>query len=227
MIEGTSHKTYRIYLIRHGETVANMNGIVLGQTESPLTEKGRSQALLTKMHLNQHQINFWKVYCSDQQRAVDTADLIASNVQLIKDDRLRERAKGVREGMPKEMSREEALSSYLSKTGQISTDISLPFEEDNETVWLRFDSWLKEVVGDEEGDDQKTIKNILVVSHSGTIRIVLNRLKDITGINCIEPIQPTMVIPNCSITIINIDIDLNGQKSIAFDGIVQDSHLES
>lgn len=42
-MEGTSNNKIEIYIVRHGETKANLEKMVQGQGDSPLTEKGVSQ----------------------------------------------------------------------------------------------------------------------------------------------------------------------------------------
>ncbi len=61
----------KIYLIRHGESVGNLNRVVLGHTDLSLTEKGRAQASLTAQALAH--VHFDAIYSSDLCRAMDTA----------------------------------------------------------------------------------------------------------------------------------------------------------
>ncbi len=61
----------RFYIIRHGESVGNLNKICLGHTDLGLTDKGREQALLTAKALEG--VEFFKIYSSDLIRAVETA----------------------------------------------------------------------------------------------------------------------------------------------------------
>ena len=41
----------KIYFVRHGQTVWNVENKICGSTDSPLTEKGRQQAKETGMEL--------------------------------------------------------------------------------------------------------------------------------------------------------------------------------
>ena len=41
-----------LYILRHGETVWNRQGRFQGRKDSPLTEKGRQQALAQRISLN-------------------------------------------------------------------------------------------------------------------------------------------------------------------------------
>lgn len=60
-----------IYLIRHGESVGNLNRVCLGHTDLGLTDRGLAQAKLTADTLMGLKID--GVYSSDLLRAMDTA----------------------------------------------------------------------------------------------------------------------------------------------------------
>jgi probable phosphoglycerate mutase len=91
--------TTRFILIRHGETVWNIEGREMGQLDSPLTSKGIRQAELLADRLEK--MDFRILYSSDLQRAYDTAKIIASrkNIEINIDVRLRERNMGIFQGL--------------------------------------------------------------------------------------------------------------------------------
>lgn len=66
----------RIHLVRHGETIANREGFVLGQRESNLTEEGIAQALSLGELLGERRSQFWRVFSSDYERTQRTARLV-------------------------------------------------------------------------------------------------------------------------------------------------------
>lgn len=68
----------RLYFMRHGETVGNREGWLAGSTDTPLTEKGRSQAIETQTIVNNLPIT--KIYHSPLSRACDTA-LLANELK--------------------------------------------------------------------------------------------------------------------------------------------------
>ena len=80
----------RILLARHGETVFNVDGRWQGQSDSPLTERGRAQARQLARALADEPIA--AVYSSDLGRAVDTAKEVARlhRLTVTTDRRLRE-----------------------------------------------------------------------------------------------------------------------------------------
>jgi len=63
----------KLYVIRHGESQANVEHVYCGQMDSPLTALGRQQAKQAGKFLKG--IPFDKVYSSPLSRAVDTAKL--------------------------------------------------------------------------------------------------------------------------------------------------------
>lgn len=81
----------RLIIVRHGESLYNLERRYTGQTDVPLTEKGITQAKITAEYvLKNYKID--TVYSSDLSRAVDTARPVAEPLgHTIKTDpRLRE-----------------------------------------------------------------------------------------------------------------------------------------
>ena len=65
----------KLYLVRHGETVANKAHILQGQTDGELNDTGRRQAGEVRKKLNGAEIDVY--VASDLQRAVETCKIIA------------------------------------------------------------------------------------------------------------------------------------------------------
>jgi broad specificity phosphatase PhoE len=68
--------------VRHGETVGNKDKIAHGQTESPLTQLGISQARLTAEMLTSWETKYHRIYASPLSRAFDTGTHIANALNL-------------------------------------------------------------------------------------------------------------------------------------------------
>jgi len=83
--------------VRHGESVANLEGWLAGQFDSPLTDTGRAQAVEARRGLGSPLPQ--RAFCSDLQRAHHTARLLldASEVPLVVTPKLRERTCGALE----------------------------------------------------------------------------------------------------------------------------------
>lgn len=70
----------RLWLIRHGETQANIDGLYSGHAPTPLTARGIEQA--QNLHTLLHGVSFDLVLCSELERAQHTARLVLSDRQL-------------------------------------------------------------------------------------------------------------------------------------------------
>lgn len=93
-------KGYHISIFRHGITDANENGVYIGKTDLPLSDAGR-EALQDKYD----QLDYPKVqrvYSSPLERAVQTAEIIFPDSEIVVVDDLREMDFGVFEGLPAE-----------------------------------------------------------------------------------------------------------------------------
>ena len=91
----------KIIFWRHGQTDYNVQGRVQGQVDIPLNEVGVAQAEAAAEELVKLKPDL--IICSDLRRAQATAqvlqDTCGEGVQLLKDERLRERAFGDFEGL--------------------------------------------------------------------------------------------------------------------------------
>ncbi len=70
----------RLWLVRHGESTWNAEGRLQGRADPPLTDLGREQARRAGQRLAAFQIQ--ALYCSPQQRALETAQIIGALLDL-------------------------------------------------------------------------------------------------------------------------------------------------
>lgn len=86
-------------LIRHGESVANVEGRFAGHLNAPLSETGRAQAAITAEYICS-QYTVGAVYASDLSRALDTGKAVADRlgIPVTPDHALREIFAGDWEG---------------------------------------------------------------------------------------------------------------------------------
>ncbi len=90
-----------IGLVRHGKTDWNAEGKIQGQTDIPLNEEGKAQAIALANRLSGEERIWDAVVSSDLKRAFATAQIIAEKLGiplLESDSRLRERYFGEVEG---------------------------------------------------------------------------------------------------------------------------------
>jgi len=237
--ETTSQKNefvLRLHLIRHGETESNSKNLVLGQTDSPLTQNGIQQSKAANRSMMKQ--SFWKRYASDLLRAENTARIILgldgeddessscdAKETLILDKRLRERAKGVREGRDKDLTYDEAYRLFREERfghdgvndNDDTNEEDLPLLETEEEVWFRVKDWIEELLDSAYNHylqhDEYSSYDIFAVTHSGTLRILIEKMvgeQIPREKNLVK--QERLAVPNTSTTIIEIYPRVNGQS---------------
>src|SRR5215207_10364217 len=91
-----------LYLIRHGESVANVEPIIAGmRSDAGLTDLGRMQAELLEQRLRSEGLRADQLYVSTLPRALETGDYVARALQLPiqRDDDLQELRPGEADGL--------------------------------------------------------------------------------------------------------------------------------
>jgi len=144
-----------LYLMRHGQTLFNVQKKIQGWCDSPLTDEGIRQAEYARRYFKDNNIQFDHAYSSTQERASDTLELIT--------DMPYERLKGIKEmnfGIYEGES--ESLHQPRTRVGQRSfEDEYVKFGgEAMENVQARVSKTLTELMA---RDDHKSI---LAVSHA-------------------------------------------------------------
>ena len=158
----------KIYLLRHGQTDCNKNGLWYCPEKSHINETGKREAL--NMVETISTINPQKVYCSPFQRCIDTAGIVMKELRgsefLIKDC-LRERNFQGIDGL----TEYDVLKKYkvtMEKspiTGEID---SIPNIEGSLSFNRRILKCIDNLISEIEGD-----KNILLITHGGVIYSVV------------------------------------------------------
>ena len=90
-------KGYRLSILRHGLTEANENGTYIGKTDLPLSMAGR-EALQDKYESLEYP-KVQRVYSSPLERAVQSAEILFPDREIVIVDDLREMDFGVFEGI--------------------------------------------------------------------------------------------------------------------------------
>ncbi len=96
----------KLVLIRHGESVWNLENRFTGWTDVDLTEEGRRQAKLAGQLLKKHGYNFDRGFTSVLKRAIKTLDIVLDELDRLwipveKSWRLNERFYGALQGLNK------------------------------------------------------------------------------------------------------------------------------
>jgi len=74
----------KIYLVRHGQDMDNLKGILNGRRDKPLSEEGIEQANEVANKIKETGIYFDHVYSSPLQRAYKTAEIITDTLGVAK-----------------------------------------------------------------------------------------------------------------------------------------------
>lgn len=161
------------YCMRHAETDANKKDIFIGSgTDIPLTADGKDQARKAGHYFKSIGVTFDTIYYSPMVRCFETAREISSIVggQMIPDKRLMELDYGDWEGI----SRSEIENKYAEDYKQYCSDMSCRPTGSSESandVSERIAEFLQFLK-----DSNATMgKNVLVVTHKTTGRILLQR----------------------------------------------------
>ena len=159
----------RLWLVRHGETEANVAGLYSGHAPTPLTERGIAQAQTLGTLLRNVPVD--NVLCSELERARHTTQLILGDREV----RVR--------NMPE-------LNEMFFGDWEMRHHRDLAREDaENYAVWCN--DWQNATPTNGEGfqafsqrverfiaqlADYKTCQNLLVVSHQGVLSVLIARL---------------------------------------------------
>ncbi|KRO00193.1 histidine phosphatase family protein [Companilactobacillus kimchiensis] len=165
-----------LYLMRHGQTLFNVQHKIQGWCDSPLTETGIKQAQAAKKYFNDNEIDFDAAYCSTAERSSDTLELV-TNLPYTRLKGLRELSFGAFEGEqeylhPKDDPKKHFGDYYVQFGG-----------EDNLAAQQRVNKTLLEIMN----QDNSTV---LAVSHAGACMMFsdlwtdMQKLRDGGFTNC-------------------------------------------
>jgi broad specificity phosphatase PhoE len=161
--------TTRLYLIRHGATPLTAEDRFSGADNVHLSEEGHAQVTRLARRLKEDDIN--AIYCSPLDRTLETARVIAKPHQLtpIPKDGFREISHGHWEGLSRKEVEEQFSEEYLAWEEDPFT-FAPEGGESGISVLARALPVIREVVVEHQD------KNILIVSHKATLRIILSSL---------------------------------------------------
>jgi probable phosphoglycerate mutase len=167
----------RLFLVRHGETNENREGIVQGWLDTELNDTGKQQAEQAALAFNEP---IEAVISSDLRRCTQTAEPFRRkypSVPYSEDARLRERCFGEAQGLHTSMHDWEVFWS-------VRDSVSIAGAETLDDFDARVRAFINEV-------RQQPYKSVLIVAHGGTV----NRFLSIVEGN--EGYQP---VANSSVT---------------------------
>lgn len=192
-----------LYIIRHGETKLNTQGLLQGWVDEPLNENGRKLARITGQALKK--VPFDAVITSPLRRAKETGKLVVEpsqeyfqrKIPILEDDRLKEINWGSWEALG---CLESNFAIPDENFNMFYTD-ALHFEgaPDGESVAAvceRTEEFLQELINNPEYQN----KTLLISTHGCAMRAMLNSLYEDR-----EDFWQGHVPYNCAVTIIEVE----------------------
>ncbi|HBO64766.1 TPA: hypothetical protein DD425_02285 [Candidatus Saccharibacteria bacterium] len=151
----------KLFITRHGQTEDNLNGITMGQKDSPLTATGIRQAKYKASLLKRKHLYIARIYSSDIGRCMQTAAILSEELgveEVVFTEGLREIHFGVYEGLP--------YSAIPERKGGYM-HVAFPGGESNETMSRRVIDAINRIYADNK------LSNVLIVTHSGPLAAIL------------------------------------------------------
>lgn len=146
----------KLYIVRHGATDWNVAGILQGNTDIPLNQKGQMQAKLVQRELQNKEIDV--CISSPLKRAYETASIICNGkVDIVKDSRLEERELGELEGKSATLYDSKMYWNYLLNSSSHGV-------ESIQNLFARVTLFVEEL------RSQYHDKNVLIVVHGAIVR---------------------------------------------------------
>ena len=179
----------RLYLLRHGQTEFNVKKLVQGRCDSPLTDLGRQQAGMAAAWLKAHNVVPDKVVSSPLGRAMDTAQLVAT--ELLGPDAAVESCEGIIERCygTFEEGPHDALPTDVWEPGE---DL-VPFAgEGSQALQKRMVATLTNLISAEN------VETLLAVSHGSASRQFIKAAAP-------EGFELPTKLPNCAIMIFDFE----------------------
>jgi broad specificity phosphatase PhoE len=187
--------SHRLTFLRHGESVANRDGIVQGHLDSTLSDLGRQQAEALASAWAQNPHRHALIISSPLMRARETASILSTRlgVPIELDPEWKERNLGHAQGM----SVQEFIDASRGRTAR--PPFALAYE-DGEGTWdlyLRAAAAVRSVMRRPPG-------SYLVVSHGG---ILNSALRVILGLAPGPGHAPRFELGNCGYAHLSMDTD--------------------
>ncbi len=178
----------KLVLVRHGQSVWNLQNRFTGWIDVPLTEKGKEEAYKAGELLKD--IRFDVAYTSMLTRAQETLRIILETIGLlipvIKDQALNERHYGALQGLNKDRAREK-WGKEIVHLWRRSYDIPPPEGESLKDTAARTIPFLERAIMGDIYDG----RNVLVVAHGNSLRSIVMFLENLSPEEIIKVEIPT------------------------------------
>ncbi|WP_297456778.1 2,3-diphosphoglycerate-dependent phosphoglycerate mutase [Persephonella sp.] len=178
----------KLVLVRHGQSIWNLQNRFTGWIDVPLTEKGKEEAYKAGELLKD--IRFDVAYTSMLTRAQETLRIILETIGLaipiIRDQALNERHYGALQGLNKDRAREK-WGKEIVHLWRRSYDIPPPEGESLKDTAERTIPFLERAIM----GDIKDGRDVLVVAHGNSLRSIVMYLEKLSPEEIIKVEIPT------------------------------------
>jgi len=155
----------KIFLVRHGQSIGNLNRVYLGHTDYDLSELGYQQAEITADYLKNEHID--AIYSSDLLRAHNTAVPHARirGLEVIDSENLREIYLGDWENRPIDELIEQDYDNFVLGWRENFGTFTVPGGENVLDAGTRFYREVERIATENAG------KTLLIAAHAAVIRV--------------------------------------------------------
>lgn len=171
-----------IYVLRHGESTANIKNLVCGCSDFPLSDKGNMQSHKICNHLDN--INFTYIYSSSLSRAINTINKLKNPSKIQIEPQIKELDTGSVSSL--------SLPELWEKDNRfrkpwLFPNLRYPGGETFNEMFTRISSWF-------DVTRKSWFENdiILIVGHEGTLRTIYSNMMNINILS-----YPDFPIRNC------------------------------
>ena len=170
----------KLYVVRHGETMENANNCLVGRINSSLTSKGKEQAKQVSNYFKDKKIDL--IVSSPLDRCKQTAQIISNSTPIIYSDKLLGRDHGEFTGKPRDFINFDEYWNY-------NKNIQYEKAESVKDLYNRVATLIEEL------KEKYKDKNIIIVTHSGIMRVLYYYFKGIPD----DGILSEITIRNCEV----------------------------
>jgi broad specificity phosphatase PhoE len=203
LMKALAYVPARVILVRHGEPEQHSGRIFLGQTDVPLSPRGREEAAAAGDALVRLGTRAERVYASDLKRAKETADIVAGalgGIPVVADKLFREMDMGswdgefieeIKQKFPEEYAkRGQNILNYRIPGGENFYDLRGRATREFFRIWKEClpkacppavgaeeaAAWLEKTDGDLRNRPVHAPQDLVIVAHMGVIRALVAEL---------------------------------------------------
>lgn len=185
----------KIILLRHGQSVANIDGVFVGHIDAPLSDLGKNQAMATAKYVAEN-YKVDTVYASDLKRAYCTGKAVAdlTGKEIVKEKNLRE----IYAGKWENEKFDELLFKFPKSYGLWLENIGKSSPEDGESVMElqnRIVDAITKIAKENEG------RTVVIATHATPIRVFETFVKG----KALDEMKDIPWVSNASVSVVSFD----------------------